>query len=88
MKNFKGWAIGTKLKVYSDEAFMNLKVPYYLIIGDKDPIYKKGSHTHIINKFNNMNNNLKTETIKGTHGFPIEQSEIVNEKILSYLREC
>lgn len=85
MKCFKGWATGTKLVVYSDNDFADIKRPYLLLIGDKDPVYKKNAHAWIIDKFNKINSNISAESISGTHGFPIQQSGIVNQKIISYL---
>ncbi|MDX8367749.1 alpha/beta hydrolase [Cytobacillus sp. IB215665] len=85
MKNFKGWARGTKIIVYSDDDFMKLKVPYLLLIGDKDPIYKKEIHNQLIDKFNNISPNIKANIIGGTHGFPMQESEVVNKKIISFL---
>ncbi|MGM7681205.1 alpha/beta fold hydrolase [Cytobacillus sp. Hm23] len=85
MKNFKGWARGTKIIVYSDDDFMKLKVPYLLLIGDKDPIYKKEIHNQLIDKFNNISPNIKASIIGGTHGFPMQKSEVVNKKIISFL---
>lgn len=85
MKSFKGWATGTKLSVYSDEEFRRLEVPYLLLIGDKDPIYKRGLHHHLVDKFNGLNPRISSELISGTHGFPIQQAEVTNKKLISFL---
>jgi len=84
MKSFKGWATGTKIVVYSDNDFKKLKVPYLILIGNKDPIYKSGIHNQLVGKYKKINHNVEVEMVNGTHGFPIQQSEKTNERIVSF----
>ncbi|MGL5353751.1 MAG: alpha/beta fold hydrolase [Clostridium sp.] len=85
MKSFKGWATGTKLKVYADEEFKNIMVPYYVIVGDNDPIYKKEVINKVIQKLNVINPKITAEFINGTHGFPIQEYDSVNKKIINFI---
>jgi len=85
LKNFRGWATGNKLRVFSKKEFKCITANYYLIIGDKDPIYRKGQHGKIIKKISNIASNFKAELINGTHGFPIQKAKEVNQKIIEFL---
>ena len=84
MKSFKGWATGTKITVYSYDDFKKMKVPYLILIGDKDPIYKRGTHNQLVDKYKKINPNITCELVNGTHGFPIQQSEDTNERLVSF----
>jgi len=85
MKNFKGWLRGTKLVVYTENDFKRIKAPVYMMIGENDPIYKKITPKELADKINKMLPNIIAETISGSHGFPIQNADIVNDKIISFL---
>lgn len=83
MKSYRGWA-GVKLSVYPEKAFKNLKVPYLIMLGDKDPVYRKGVQNRVVKKLNKINPFIIAETVEGTHGFPIQQFEITNTRLISF----
>jgi pimeloyl-ACP methyl ester carboxylesterase len=85
MKSFQGWAMGTKLVIYSESDFKKIKAPSLLLIGEQDPIYKKISPRELADKFNTIQPNIKAETVHGKHGFPIQQAQYVNERLISFL---
>ena len=86
MKSFRGWATGTKLRVFTEKEFKCIIANYYLIIGNRDPIYRKGQHKKIIKKMNKFSSNINAELINGTHGFPWQQANEINQKIIKYLK--
>lgn len=85
MKNFRGWARGVKIHKYSDNEFKSIINPFLIIIGDKDPIYKKGIYDNLVKKFEVINNNINIELVNGTHGFPIQIADTVNKRLISFL---
>ena len=84
MMSFKGWSKGAKLKVYSKDEFEKIKVPTLIMIGEDDPIYSK-SPKKIAFKMNGIQPNIAAETISGSHGFPIKNAKIVNERLISFI---
>jgi len=86
MKSFRGWATGNKLRVFSKKELKCITANYYLIIGNKDPIYRKGQHEKVIKRINNISSNFKAELINGTHGFPWQQAKEVNQKIIKFFK--
>lgn len=84
MKSFKGWATGNKLYVYSDNDFKKMKMPYLLILGSSDPIYKKNAVNQIVKNISALNKNIKAETIDGAHGFPIQKAKEVNQRLIAF----
>lgn len=83
MKSYRGWA-GIKLAVYPDEAFKNIKVPYLILLGDKDPVYRKGAQRRVVEKLNKINPFIVAETVDGMHGFPIKEFEATNKRLISF----
>jgi len=84
MMNFKGWSSGAKLKVYSKNEFEGIKVPTLIMIGEDDPIYRK-TPKKIACKMNDIQPNIAAEIIPGSHGFPIQNAKIVNERLISFI---
>jgi Predicted hydrolases or acyltransferases (alpha/beta hydrolase superfamily) len=85
MKNFRGWLKGTKLVVFKKSDFQKITAPILLMIGENDPIYKKVTPAELVYKMNNMLVNITAEIIPGTHGFPIQNAALVNQKIVSFI---
>jgi len=84
IKSFKGWATGYKLCVYSDNDFKQMSMPYLLILGSDDPIYNKNAINEVVKKIGTLNKNIKAETINGTHGFPIQNAQEVNKRLIAF----
>ncbi len=85
MQCFQGWAVGAKLKVCSENDFQKIKAPVLILIGENDPIYKKIRPKQIVAKMNQLHPNIIAETIPGRHGFPIQNADMVNERLISFM---
>lgn len=85
MMFFQGWSRGAKLSVFSEKDFSELKMPVLIMIGESDPIYKKTTPAKIAAKSKSSLSNIAVELIEGSHGFPILNAELVNEKIISFI---
>lgn len=85
LKNFQGWSMGTKLVVFSKSDFKKITAPILIMIGKDDPIYKKTTPKELADKLNKMQSNISAEIVDGTHGFPIQKAEFVNDKIISFI---
>lgn len=69
---------------FSDEDFKKIKIPVLALIGDHDVINSIES----IKKAENLIPNCKTEIVKNAgHFLSIDQSKIVNERILDFLKQ-
>jgi pimeloyl-ACP methyl ester carboxylesterase len=71
-----------QMRPFADEQLRSLNMPVLLLIGDNDIINNQNS----IERANKYMKNVEAETIKDAgHFLSIDQSEIINKKILDFL---
>ena len=74
-----------KLTVWDHRQFQNLKVPTIFIVGENEKIY---SPRRAIRRLQAVAHGIRTEMISGGgHDISVVRREMVNEKVLRFLKE-
>jgi pimeloyl-ACP methyl ester carboxylesterase len=73
--------------VLTDEQWQSLKVPILYMVGENEVIYSVSAE-EVVSRLNNEVPQIVTELIPNAgHGFTSLQADIVNQKVLSFLKK-
>jgi pimeloyl-ACP methyl ester carboxylesterase len=86
MKNFRPFPqIRVFPTVFSDDELRQIKVHTLLLVGAEEVVYDPEA---AVNRAQQLMRNIETEVIpNASHGLPMEQPELVNERILGFLNQ-
>ena len=86
MKNFRPHPqIRVLPTVFADGELRQIKAPTLLLIGGKEVIYDPEV---AVNRAKQLIPNIEAEVVpNASHGLPLEQAELVNERILEFLNQ-